>query len=110
MPEPQEVHPYSVDEEWERTVAHVANLARLKLSQEELTHYAGQLADILDHAQAMAGLDLTGVEPTTHPYPLRNVMREDVVGALSDRDEVLAAAPATEAGMFRVPPVIGLTT
>jgi aspartyl-tRNA(Asn)/glutamyl-tRNA(Gln) amidotransferase subunit C len=91
-------------------VAHVARLARLTLTDDELERTTHQLGDILDHAQAMAELDLTGIEPTTHPYPLRNVMREDVVGALSDHDEVLAAAPATEAGMFRVPPVIGLTT
>jgi aspartyl-tRNA(Asn)/glutamyl-tRNA(Gln) amidotransferase subunit C len=56
----------------------------------------------------MSELDLTGIEPTTHPIALRNVMRDDVVGPLSDRDEVLGAAPAAESGMFRVPPVIGL--
>ena len=91
-------------------VAHVARLARLTLTDDELDRTTHQLGDILDHAQAMADLDLTGIEPTTHPYPLRNVMREDVVGPLSDRDEVLAEAPAAESGMFRVPPVIGLTT
>jgi aspartyl-tRNA(Asn)/glutamyl-tRNA(Gln) amidotransferase subunit C len=90
-------------------VAHVARLARLTLTEEELERTTHQLADILDHVQAMDALDLTGIEPTTHPYPLRNVLRADVVGPLSDHDEVLAAAPATEAGMFRVPPVIGLT-
>jgi aspartyl-tRNA(Asn)/glutamyl-tRNA(Gln) amidotransferase subunit C len=88
-------------------VAHVARLARLTLSDEELDRYTHQLGDILDHAQAMAALDLEGVEPTAHPLPLRAVLRDDVVGELSDRDEVLAAAPAAEAGMFRVPPVMG---
>ena len=89
-------------------VAHVARLARLTLTDDELDRYTGQLADILRHAEDMAALDLEGVEPTFHPIPLRNVLRDDVVGPLSDRDEVLAAAPAAEDGMFRVPPVIGV--
>ena len=88
-------------------VAHVALLSRLLLTDADLDRYTDQLGDILDHAQSMATLDLDGVEPMTHPYPLRNVLREDVVGPLSDRDEVLAAAPAAEDGMFRVPPVLG---
>jgi len=88
-------------------VGHVALLSRLLLTDDELTRYTDQLGDILDHARSMATLDLDGVEPMTHPYPLRNVMREDVVGDLSDRDEVLASAPAAESGMFRVPPVLG---
>jgi aspartyl-tRNA(Asn)/glutamyl-tRNA(Gln) amidotransferase subunit C len=89
-------------------VAHVARLARLTLTDDELDRYTEQLADILGHAQDMAALDLDGVEPTAHPLPLRNVMRDDVVGPLSDRAEVLAAAPSAEDGMFRVPPVIGV--
>lgn len=88
-------------------VAHVARLARLIVDDAELDRYTGQLADILDQAIALSALDLDGVEPMAHPLPLRNVMRDDVVGPLSDRDEVLAAAPAAEAGMFRVPPVLG---
>ncbi len=88
-------------------VAHVARLARLVLTDAELDRYSHQLADILDHAIAMSALDLDGVEPMAHPLPLRNVMRPDVVGQVVDRDEVLAAAPAAEAGMFRVPPVMG---
>lgn len=88
-------------------VASVAKLARLQLTTDQLDRAATQLGDILDHAGDMASLDLEGVEPTSHPYPLSNVMRDDVVVASLDRDEVLAAAPAAEAGMFRVPPVIG---
>jgi aspartyl-tRNA(Asn)/glutamyl-tRNA(Gln) amidotransferase subunit C len=88
-------------------VAHVARLARLTLTPEELDTFTEQLGDILDHARALAALDLEGVEPTAHPIPLVNVMRDDVVGPLLDRDEVLAAAPDSEDGMFRVPPVLG---
>jgi aspartyl-tRNA(Asn)/glutamyl-tRNA(Gln) amidotransferase subunit C len=91
----------------EDDVTHVARLARLQLDSAELTRFTHQLADILDHAADMANLDLTGVEPTIHPYGLTNVLRDDVVGELLDRDEVLAAAPAAEADMFRVPPFMG---
>ncbi|HPB46069.1 MAG: Asp-tRNA(Asn)/Glu-tRNA(Gln) amidotransferase subunit GatC [Microthrixaceae bacterium] len=88
-------------------VAQVAKLARLVLSDEDLVRATAQLGDILDHARDMAALDLDGVEPTAHPYPLVNVFRDDVATASLDREEVLASAPAAEDGMFRVPPVIG---
>ena len=88
-------------------VAHVARLARLTLDDAELDRFTGQLQDILEHAEDIAALDLDGVEPMTHPYPLSNVLRDDVVGPTLDRDEVLASAPRAEDGMFRVPPVLG---
>lgn len=85
----------------------VARLARLRLTDAELDLSAKELDAILGHAEDIASLDLAGVEPTSHPYPLGNVFRDDVARPSLDRDEVLAAAPAAEAGMFRVPPVIG---
>ncbi|MGK2930118.1 MAG: Asp-tRNA(Asn)/Glu-tRNA(Gln) amidotransferase subunit GatC [Acidimicrobiales bacterium] len=88
-------------------VAKVASLARLTLTDDELSTFTGQLQSILDHARDVAALDLTGVEPTAHPHPLENVLRPDEVTPGVDRDEVLGQAPATEAGMFRVPPVLG---
>lgn len=88
-------------------VAHVARLARLDLSAEELELYASQLAAVLDHAAEVAALDTAGVPPTAHPLPLANVAREDLRVPSLDRDEVLAQAPAAEAGQFRVPPVLG---
>ena len=88
-------------------VAHVARLARLDLTDEELEHYTDQLAAILDHAADIEALDLEGVEPMTHPVPLVNVLREDIVRPCLDRDEVLAAAPAAESGRFKVPPILG---
>lgn len=88
-------------------VAAVARLARLRLSDDELNRATTQLGDILDHARDMSSLDLSGVEPTSHPFRLRNVLRDDVALPSLDRAEVLAAAPSAEAGMFRVPPVIG---
>jgi len=88
-------------------VAHVARLARLTLSDDELDTFTGQLASILGHAADVEALDLGDVPPTSHPYPLQNVTRPDQVRPCLDRDEVLAQAPASEDGMFRVPPVLG---
>ncbi len=88
-------------------VAVVARLARLRLSPEELVSFSAQLGDILDHARDIAALDLEDVEPTDHPYPLVNVMRDDEPAPSLDRDEVLASAPSVEEGQFAVPPVLG---
>jgi len=88
-------------------VAHVARLARLTLTDDELERFTGQLASILGHAADVEALDLDDVPPTSHPYPLQNVVRPDEARPCLDRDEVLAEAPAAEAGMFRVPPVLG---
>ena len=85
----------------------MARLARLDLTAEELDKYTHQLAAILDHAADVEALDLEGVEPMTHPVPLTNVLRNDVVRPCLDRDEVLAAAPAAESGRFKVPPILG---
>ena len=88
-------------------VAHVADLARLSLTAEELDAFTLQLADVLDHAADLDALDLSDLEPPAHPFPLVNVFRADVEGPTSDRDEVLAAAPSVEEAQFRVPPVLG---
>jgi len=88
-------------------VAHVAWLARLALTDDELDRFTGQLAAVLDHAADVAGLDLAGVPPTAHPYPLVNVLRDDEVRPGVDRAEVLAQAPAVEESRFRVPRILG---
>ena len=88
-------------------VAHVARLARLQLTEAELDTFTGQLAKVLDHARDVEAHDVGDVPPTAHPYPLQNVLRPDERRPSLDRDAVLAAAPATEDGQFRVPPVLG---
>ena len=88
-------------------VAHVAKLARLQLSDEELDTFTPQLVAILDHAADVEALDLADVAPTSHPYPLANVWRPDVPRDAGTRDAVLDEAPAAEQGMFKVPPVLG---
>lgn len=89
-------------------VAKVARLARLDVDETQVTHFASQLAKVMDHFRDIDALDLSGVEPMTQPYELVNVMRDDVEAATLDVDEVLAAAPAAEDRRFRVPPIIGL--
>lgn len=88
-------------------VEHVARLARLELTDDEIDLFTGQLGDILEHAADIEALDVGDIEPTSHPLPLVNVLRRDEIVASVDRDEVLAQAPAAEAGQFRVPPVLG---
>ncbi len=88
-------------------VAHVAALARLHLSDEELDLYTGQLAQVLDHAADVASLDLAGVVPTAHAMAVTNVMRLDEPRPCLDRDEVLGQAPSVEDHRFRVPRILG---
>jgi aspartyl-tRNA(Asn)/glutamyl-tRNA(Gln) amidotransferase subunit C len=87
-------------------VAHVARLALLDLTDDELDRFTGQLAAVLEHAEDVAALDLADVPPTSHPFPLRNVLRKDVPAPPLDRDEVLGQAPSAEDGRFRVPAIL----
>ena len=94
-------HPISRDD-----VAHVARLARLDLTDEELERFTGQLGAVLEHAADIAALDIADVPPTAHPLPLVNVLRDDERRPSLDRDEVLAQAPAAEDGFFAVPRIL----
>jgi len=88
-------------------VAKVAVLARLNLTEAEVDRYTEQLAAVLGHAEDLASLDLDDIEPTAHPLPLVNVLRDDVVTPGADRDEVLSQAPSVEDRRFRVPAILG---
>jgi aspartyl-tRNA(Asn)/glutamyl-tRNA(Gln) amidotransferase subunit C len=88
-------------------VAHVAELARLHLTEGELELFTDQLAEVLDHAADIASLDLAGVEPTAHAMAVTNVFRPDEVRPGADREEVLAQAPDVEDHRFRVPQILG---
>ena len=87
-------------------VAHVARLARLSLTPEELEQFTAQLGAVLDHARDVEALDTAGVPPTAHPLPLENVFRDDEPRPSLDRAEVLAQAPAVEDDRFRVPRIL----
>ena len=88
-------------------VRHVAVLARLDVTEEEVELFAGQLAAVLEHADDVEALDTAGVPPTAHPLPLANVLPDDVARPGVDRQEVLSQAPAAEDGRFRVPRILG---
>ena len=88
-------------------VAHVAKLALLDLSDDEIDLFTVQLGDVIATAQAMNELDLGDVHPTHHPLGLTNVLRSDEVTPSLDRDEVLDQAPAVEDDRFKVPPALG---
>ena len=85
-------------------VLHVARLARLALTDDEVARLTGELDAILEAVGVVAELDLADVEPTSHPLDLVNVWDDDIAHDPLPRDAVLANAPATEDGLFRVPP------
>jgi aspartyl-tRNA(Asn)/glutamyl-tRNA(Gln) amidotransferase subunit C len=87
-------------------IAHVARLARLDLSDEDLETYRSQLGVILEHAARVQALDTAGLEPTAHPLGMTNTYRDDELRPSLDRDEVLSAAPEARGGYFVVPPAL----
>ncbi len=86
---------------------HVARLARLALSEDEVDLFTRQLRTVLEHAADVAALDLAHLEPSSHPIALQNVLRSDEPEPSLDRDEVLAAAPEVEDHRFKVPRIGG---
>ncbi len=88
-------------------VAKLAALARVHLDADELEHLAPQLDDILSSMGDIATVAGPDVPPTTHALPLTNVFRADVVTGSLTPEEVLANAPSTDEGMFRVPRILG---
>ena len=90
----------------EKQVQHVAQLARLKLSEQELKCFSGQLSKILDYINQLNEVDTSSVEPMSHPLDLKNVLREDEVKPSLSRDETLDNAPQRRGGFFLVPPVL----
>ncbi len=88
-------------------IAHVARLARLELTEEELEGYKTQLGAILDHAAKVQSLEGESVVEASHPLRLQNAFRDDVARPSLDRDEVLAQAPEAVDGSFAAPPALG---
>ena len=86
-------------------VKHVAKLARLELTEDEINKYSQQLGSILEYVEQMNEVDTTGVEPMPHAIPVYNVMREDVVKYEQTKEEMMANAPSEEDGFFRVPKI-----
>src|SRR5437879_12269003 len=88
-------------------VEHVARLARLALTEDEVEALTHELGAILDHAAEVSALETADVPPTAHPLPLVNILRPDQARPGGPRHEVLAEAPETEDGRFRVPRILG---
>jgi aspartyl-tRNA(Asn)/glutamyl-tRNA(Gln) amidotransferase subunit C len=84
-------------------VLHVARLARLRLSDEEVERMSGELSSVLDHIEKIEELDLDDVEPTSHVVEIENVLRADEPRPSWPRERVLAEAPDAADGGFRVP-------
>ena len=85
-------------------VLHVARLARLDLSEDEVERLTGELGAILDAVSKVAEVDLADVPPTSHPLDLVNAWAEDEPHASLPLEDVLRNAPAAEGSLFRVPP------
>jgi aspartyl-tRNA(Asn)/glutamyl-tRNA(Gln) amidotransferase subunit C len=88
-------------------VAHLADLARIDLSDAELDHLAPQLSVILDSIASLQGVAGEDVLPTSHPVPLTNVFREDVVVPGLTPEEALSGAPESDQQRFSVPRILG---
>ncbi len=88
-------------------VAHLADLARIDLSDEELDHLAPQLAVILDSIASIREVAADDIPPTSHPLPLTNVFREDEVRPSLTAEEALSGAPQVEEQRFAVPRILG---
>lgn len=92
---------FSVEE-----VARLAALARIALTEEETARLSGELEVISESVAKVSEVAGDDVPATSHPLPLTNVMRPDIVGETLNRSEVLAAAPAAEDGQFQVPQIL----
>lgn len=87
-------------------VEHIAQLARLHLSEEEKIRFREQLSAILEYAARLQQVDTRDIPPTSSVLPPRSRLREDEPRAPLSRDEILANAPNSHQGYFRVPPVL----
>jgi aspartyl-tRNA(Asn)/glutamyl-tRNA(Gln) amidotransferase subunit C len=87
-------------------IKHVAHLARLSLSPKEEQKMGAQLANVLGYIDKLKEVDVSGVEPTAHAFPLVNVTRPDEIRPSISNEEALRNAPATANGLFMVPKIV----
>jgi aspartyl-tRNA(Asn)/glutamyl-tRNA(Gln) amidotransferase subunit C len=87
-------------------VNYVAHLARLSLSPEEAQKFGAQLAHVLGYVKKLREVDVSGIAPTAHAFPLVNVIRPDVTQPSMEHEEALRNAPATAKGLFIVPKIV----
>ena len=87
-------------------IRYVAKLARIALTDEEVTRFGDQLGNLLEHVNVLSELDTASVPATAQVVESRNVEREDVIGPCLDREVVLSMAPQRQGAFFRVPRII----
>ena len=88
-------------------VSHLANLARIALTEEEITKLTGELGQIVDSVAKVTEVATPDVPATSHPIPLGTVTREDVVGVTLTTEQALSGAPERELGQFKVSSILG---
>ncbi len=88
-------------------VAHLANLARIALTEEEIEHLTAELGQIMQAVEKVSEVATPDVSPTSHPIPMQNVFRDDAVGATLTTDQALAGAPETDGARFVVSAILG---
>ena len=87
-------------------VNYVAHLARLALSPEEAQKFGAQLGQVLGYIEKLGEVDVTGIEPTAHAFPLVNVARPDTVAPSMNHEDAMRNAPAQANGLFMVPKIV----
>ena len=87
-------------------VEHIAELARLRLSEDEKNHFGEQLSDILEFAARLQAVDTSGISPTSSVLPARSLLRADEPRPGLNLEDTLRNAPDTENNQFRVPPIL----
>ncbi len=89
------------------TIRHLADLARIALSDEEISRLTGELSAIVDAVESVQRVASDDIPPTSHPIPLGNVFRDDVVGETLSTEQALAGAPDHDGSRFRVTAILG---
>lgn len=89
------------------TVRHLAHLARIELSEDEVTHLTSELSVIVDNIAKVSEVATDEVPATSHPIPLSNVLRADVIADVLTQEEALSGAPEAEQGRFKVSAILG---
>lgn len=87
-------------------ITHLAQLAHLNLTEEELDRMSGEIGKILDSVAKVQEVNTDDVMPTSHPIAVTNVYRDDVVGTVLSQEAALSGAPETEDGRFKVPAIL----
>jgi len=87
-------------------IEHVADLARIKLTPDEITIFQSQLGHVMEYVEKLNQVDVSGVEPMAHSFPIYNVFRDDIPHKGLERESALSNAPRQVQGLFVVPKVV----